>query len=541
MTRPSYTPDTAAGQHFRAGRCPSDRPAAGRCSYSGAVPDRGRGAPRDERPPLPPRLNPRGRQAGRTGTQGHGRGLRIARVLAAVLSFTILATSGYAWASYQHLLSGLTRVDAIPGSKTDSDGSAENILLIGDDHRPANASPEVLAQLSTGQDGGSTNTDTMLLLHIPAHGGAPTAISFPRDSWVDIPGFGKGKLNSAFARGAANGGGDAGGIRLLIRVLQNMTGLSIDHFVRVSLLGFYDIAKALGPVQVCLNHAVKDSYSGVDLPAGVSTLDAKQALSFVRQRHGLPRGDLDRQIRQQYFLSAELHKVVAAGTLVNPVKQQKLLTAVSSALQTDPGLELLDLASRVQNVSPDTVTFATIPITGTPTIQDGNGNYVSVVAVDFAALPGFIAKITGKPDAYASAKAAAPGSVKVRVINGSGTPGLAAKNSTALSGLGFTVGSPSNGPRQPDTTITYPAGMEGQAKAVAAHVPGAAVAVSSSVTEVTLTLGTDGHQVSTGSGSPATGGSAGGSTGGAASSAGPQAGRAASSPAQSFGGTSCIN
>ena len=122
----------------------------------------------------------------------------------------ILAASGYAWASYQHFTSGLTRIDGVPGSKAgDKDGAAQNILLVGDDHRPANASQALLAQLGTQQDGGGTNTDTMMVLHLPAHGGAPTAISFPRDSWVDIPGYGKGKLNSAFADGAANGGGDA--------------------------------------------------------------------------------------------------------------------------------------------------------------------------------------------------------------------------------------------------------------------------------------------------------------------------------------------
>jgi LCP family protein required for cell wall assembly len=492
----------------------------------------GRASAGPERAPLPPGLNPRGRTAARAS--GGGRtGVRLVRILAAILSFSILAASGYAWASYQNFTSGLTRIDGVPGSKlADKDGAALNILLIGDDHRPAHASQQLLAQLGTQQDGGGINTDTMLLLHLPAHGGAPTAISFPRDSWVDIPGYGKGKLNSAFSRGAANGGGDAGGIRLLINVLQNMTGLTVDHFVRVSLLGFYDIAQALGPVQVCLNHAARDSYSGVNLPAGVSTLNAKQALAFVRQRHGLPRGDLDREVRQQYFLSAELHKVVSAGTLLNPAKQQQLLSAVSSAMQTDTGLDLLDLATRVQGVSPDKVTFATIPITGTPTIKDANGNDVSIVAVDFAALPAFIAKITGQVSAYDKATAAAPGSVTVRVINGSGKPGLAAANTTALSRLGFSVGTPANGTRQADTTITYPKGMESQAKAVAADVPGAAVAVSTSVSQVTLTLGTDGHQVSAGTGAAPLTGSAGGAAAAPATTAG---------PAQNFTGSSCIN
>jgi LCP family protein required for cell wall assembly len=457
------------------------------------------------------------------------------------VSFAILAGSGYAWASYQRFTSGLTQVDGIPGSSApggnDAEGRPQNILLIGDDHRPANASPEELALLSTGQDGGSTNTDTMMVLHLPAAGGAPTVISFPRDSWVDIPGFGKGKLNAAFADGAANGGGDAGGIRLLVQTLQNLTGLSINHFVRVSLIGFYDIANVLGPIQVCLNRPARDSYSGTNLPAGISTLDAEQALSFVRQRHGLPRGDLDREVRQQYFLSAELHKVVSAGTLLNPGKQQELLGAVSSALETDPGLDLLALAGRFSVLSADAVTYATIPVTGTPTITDANGNAVSIVSVDFAALPGFVDHILGTPGfdtstssaPAPSAPAVDPATVTVRVVNATGRAGLAASNAAALAQLGFHTDAPTNGITQRTTTIAYPAGMQAQAEALAAHVPGASVATATAtataVRQVTLTLGTDGAQV----------------TQTTAWVDPPSTPAASASPAQAFTTASCIN
>jgi hypothetical protein len=222
--------------------------------------------------------------------------------------------------------------------------------------------------------------------------------------------------------------------------------------------------------------------------------------------------------------------------LLDPAKQQQLLTAVSSALQTDPGLDLLDLAARMQGVAPDKVTFATIPITGTPTIHDANGNPVAIVAVDFAALPAFIGRIVGRPDAYTTAKAADPGTVTVQVVNGSGRSGRAAANSAALTGLGFKVAPPANGSSQTATTITYPSGMEGQAKAVAAHVPGATVSVSSSVQQVTLTLGTDGHQVATGSG-----GSGGGSSSPVTSGAGGSAAAKPSGAPQAFTGTSCIN
>jgi LCP family protein required for cell wall assembly len=536
----------------------------------GGMQDKGVGQG-DQRPPLPPALHPRGRRAARQalrrdhprgigesteqprradggtgrvtarGRSARARLLLATRIIAGLVSFSILAGSGYAWASYRNFTSSLTHIDGVPGSSQpgghDLDGTDQNILLVGDDHRPANASPELLALLSPGRDGGGINTDTMMVLHLPAHGGAPTVISFPRDSWVDIPGAGKGKLNSAFSVGSSNGGGDAGGLRLLIQVIQNMTGLTIDHFVRVSLVGFYDIANVLGPIQVCLNQPAKDSYSGVDLPAGVSTLDAQQALSFVRQRHGLPRGDLDREVRQQYFLSAELHKVISAGTLLNPMKQQQLLSAVGSALQTDPGLDLLTLAGRFQNLSADKVTFTTIPVTGTPTITDSNGNAVSIVAVDFAALPAFIGQVIGRPDPYTQATPAQPDTVPVHVVNATGRPGRAATNATELTRLGFHVDTPTNGTAQAATTITYPAGKEAQAKAVALHIPGTSIATSATVQQVTLTLGSDGRQVGASSTPAAPAPLPGASAPAAPAPADPSS----SAPTQAYSATSCID
>jgi LCP family protein required for cell wall assembly len=456
--------------------------------------------------------------------------VRFSRALATLLSLGVLVGSGYGWIAYRTLGSSITHVAGLPAGNGAADDPAENILLVGDDHRPADASPQVLAELSTGQDGGSTNTDTMMVLHIPAGGGKPTVISLPRDSWVGIPGVGMRKLNSAFANGAANGGGDAGGMRLLIETVQNLTGLQIDHFARISLLGFYDIAQVLGPIQVCLNEAVDDPYSGTNLPAGVSTLNAKQALSFVRQRHGLPRGDLDREVRQQYFLSAELGKVTSGGVLLDPVKLERLLQAVGSAVQTDPGLDLLSFASEFSSLSAGDVTFTTIPTLGTPTIRDSSGASVSIVAVDTAALPAFITAIVGQPSAYTAATAAAPASTTVSVVNGTGQPGLASAQATALHNLGFPASVDPTGVSTGLTTVTYPPGMEAQAKAVAAAVPGASVAASSKVDGVTLTLGTDGVRVPTTSSSAAP-----------SSSSPTSSSSAATSAPKSFDSTSCVN
>jgi LCP family protein required for cell wall assembly len=465
--------------------------------------------------------------------------VRVARIIGGILSVLLLLGSGYGWMADRTLQSKITRVAGLAPGGGDADGKAQNVLLIGDDHRPPGASAQVLAELNTQQDGGSVNTDTMMVLHIPADGSKPTVISLPRDSWVDIPGNGKGKLNSAFAIGVNDGGGDAGGIKLLIQTIQQLTGLRIDHFVRVSLLGFYQVAQALGPIQVCLNQPARDPFSGIDLPAGVSQLNASQALAFVRQRHGLPRGDLDREVRQQYFLSAALRTAISQGVLTNPGRMSKLLNAVGSALQTDPDLDLLRLGTLFPHLSASDVRFTTIPITGTPTITDDNGNEISIVAVDTVALPAFIASVIGQPSAYTDASPASPKDVQLTVVNGTGTPGLARTDAATLGDLGFSPTVQSGSVSTSLTTIVYPAGREAAAKAVAAVVPGALVAHSDSVGQVTLTLGADGKRVT----APATAGS--GATSGAASPA-PAASPGPSAPAaagdtQSFSGGSCVN
>jgi LCP family protein required for cell wall assembly len=420
--------------------------------------------------------------------------------VAGVVVMLIVLTGGYAAWAYNSLNGSITQVhnviQHIAGS-TDKDGKAQNILLVGDDHRPAGATQAELDQLGTTQDGGSSNTDTMIVLHISADAKSATMISFPRDSWVNIPGFGTAKLNSAFSDGSSNGGGDAGGARLLIKTIQNISGLTIDHYVRVSLLGFYQIVQKLGPVQVCLKEATSDSYSGINLPAGVSTLDAKQALAFVRQRHGLPNGDLDREVRQQYFLTQEAKKILSAGTLLNPIKTTQVLNTIGTAIQTDmSGSDRLSLLQRMRGINVGDIRSATIPTSGTPTVYV-NGTGVSTVALDTDSIPAFIQGVVGAPPAYANATAAAPAGVSVVVQNASLIPGAATTAGTGLASRGFKVGAPTDASQSTSVThVEYPAGSESAAKAVAAAVSGGVQAVvSKTATQITLVLGTDGKSV----------------------------------------------
>jgi LCP family protein required for cell wall assembly len=420
---------------------------------------------------------------------------RIVRWIAFPLVALLVIGGGYVAFNYQRFVSGVTHVDAIvpaEGEETvpDVDGVDQNILLVGDDHRPDGATDEELAKLGTEDDGGAVNTDSMMVLHLPADGTSASIISFPRDSYVEIPGYGKSKLNAAYSIGSESGG-DAGGAQLLIQTIQNMTGLNIDHYVRVSLLGFYNVVEALGPVDVCLNNAVNDPWSALNLPAGVSTLNAQQALSFVRQRHGLPNGDLDRQVRQQYFLNVEARKVLSAGTLLNPFKLGQVLDAVSSAVETDPGLNFISLAAQMKDLRADNITSATIPILGTPTIYV-NGSPLSIVEVDTAAMPAFISSLVEGPSAYDEAVAAANTDVTVSVANARAVEGTAGAATAALAGFGFVTGTPETIAAVPTTTIEYPAGMEAQAKAVAAYLPGAVATETASATDVRVVLGTDG-------------------------------------------------
>jgi len=444
----------------------------------------------------------------------------------------------YAAVNYVQFLSGVSHIDALPSS-SNLEGKQQNILLIGDDHRPANATAQQLAQMGTTEDGGGTNTDTMMILHIPAVGNSISLISLPRDSWVAIPGHGMGKLNSAFSIGALHGKGDSGGATLLINSVQNLTGLTINHFVRVSLLGFYTIADALGPIQVCLNHAVDDPYSTTILPAGVSTLNAQQALAFVRQRHGLPNEDLDREVRQQYFLSLEAHKILSAGTLLNPIALHNVLSAVSSSIQTDPALDLVSMAVRLQGVTAASISAATIPVLGTPTIQS-QGQAVSIVQVNLAAMPAFIALVTGgRTPASALDRVAAlsPARVTVTVLNGRSVSGAAGRAGETLRAGGFVVTAPGTTKPTNFTTIQYPTGMETQAKALLRYVPGAQVKSTSSVAKVTLLLGLDGlRPVAAPAAEPAP------KAPGSSSTAKPSAPSTASSPKPTtFTSTACVN
>ena len=209
----------------------------------------------------------------------------------------------------------------------------------------------------------ATNTDTIILIRIPNNGKSATAISIPRDSYVQAPGLGKTKINGVYGQtreakraslvqaGAsaaeAAAAGTEAGREALIKTVADLTGVTVDHYAEIGLLGFALITDALGGVEVCLKDAVFEPLSGADFPAGRQKLNGPQALSFVRQRHELPRGDLDRVVRQQAVMASLAHRVISGKTLSSPTTLKRLEAAVQRSVVISSGWDVMDFVQQL--------------------------------------------------------------------------------------------------------------------------------------------------------------------------------------------------
>lgn len=432
----------------------------------------------DDARQLPPRLDPR------RGQRRRSRVASAAKIIAATLSIALLVGSGWVWYLRGTAEAALTRTDALPSDGNNDgsgiDGGDTNILLVGSDSR-AGASPQQLEEdLRTG-DSGTMNTDTMMVVHLPADGGGATVVSFPRDSWVDIPGFGEAKLNSAYATGyntAAAGAStserDAAGAQLLVRTISGLAGVEIDHYLQVDMLGFFNLTEVIGPVQVNLCNAVSEPDSGINLPAGVQEISGANALAFVRQRKDLPGGDLDRIIRQQAFLGGVVRNLLSAGVLLNPLRQRDLVEAASSSLTVDADLDLVDLARRMQSLVAGQVRFQTVPIVDPAGVIGGSS---VVLLEDPAAIASFFTGLDGEAETAdpADTSTVDPGSFTVEVYNGAGVGGLAADAAAELGSRGYDIGELGNADRSDYVTseIRFGPDLDAEARTVALAVPAA--------------------------------------------------------------------
>ncbi|MFJ8311121.1 LCP family protein [Streptomyces sp. NPDC094147] len=460
------------------------------------------------------------------------------RTMVWVTSAVVLVACGVTWFAYRSLTNGLTTSDALDAVKKNAPkhlDSSVNLLLIGLDSRKdmnGNDLPKefVQDQLHAGSSEiGYYNTNTLILMHIPADGGKVSAFSIPRDDYVetlngDGSSQGEHKIKEAYANaytGASERLSKQGikgpnleaksreaGREATLATVQQFTGVPIDHFAEVNLLGFYDIAKVLEPITVCLKHPVKDRYSGADFPAGQQKVDAKQALAFVRQRHGLDNGDLDRTRRQQAFISSITHQLKNEGIFGDLGKLQGLFGVVKKDLVLDSAWQVLDFAQQAPNLTGGNVEFHTLPITGFATRKGESVNLVNaekikaIVQQTFAPSP---ASSDASGDSKPGTKAA-PATVDIR--NGNGTDGLADTELKALTALGYTAGQTGNAPSQAHTTVAYGAGAQQAATQIADRLKSGAATASSTIPagHVRITLGHD--YTPPGNTSPSTGPSA---------------------------------
>ncbi|NKZ02691.1 LCP family protein [Actinomadura latina] len=301
---------------------------------------------------------------------------RWPRVLIAMGLFVALVVAGVGGLLWQRQSSYNGNIDRIKGvmptDRANRPGpnveGTENWLLVGSDSRADAA--------TTGEGNqvwkpGRQRTDTIMLLHLPADRKKAYIISFPRDSWVEIPGYGNQKINAAFS---------FGGPKLLIETMENLTGIRVDHYGAIDFEGFKSMTDALGGVTVNIKQSVYDPARKKQWTAGKQKLNGEEALLFVRQRYNLPNGDFDRIKRQQAFLGALAKQAADRGTLTNPLKLDRFLSALSKSISVDEGVsagDLRSLALSMRSVRVSDVMFMTLPHKGT-----GMRGKQSVVFVD---------------------------------------------------------------------------------------------------------------------------------------------------------------
>ena len=387
---------------------------------------------------------------------------RVVRAIATTLALAIVLGTGVAWSNVRSFEDGIFHMFA-PSLGQGGDDGAIDILLVGLDSRTdAHGNPlsaQELATLRATDDDPSTNTDTIILIRIPNNGKSATAISIPRDSYVQAPGLGKTKINGVYGQtreakraslvqagdsaADAEAQGTEAGRDALIRTVADLTGVTVDHYAEIGLLGFALITDALGGVEVCLKEAVYEPLSGADFPAGRQKLNGPQALSFVRQRHDLPRGDLDRVVRQQAVMASLAHHVISGQTLSSPSTLHRVEQAVQRSMVISSGWDLMDFVQQLSKLAGGKVAFATIPVLdGAGWSDDG---MQSVVRVDPHQVQEWVASLLNDQSQGKTEQLAyTPATTTADVVNDTDINGLAAAVSEVLNSKGFSTGTVGN-------------------------------------------------------------------------------------------------
>jgi LCP family protein required for cell wall assembly len=420
-------------------------------------------------PPEPSSETPEDIPSGRVRRSTRVRILRAA--LATFVVFVLLISGGVAYAVHHYngnittLQSESSAPDVIrPPDPTPSPSlsngkpvkvkhQALNILILGSDTRDG-------ANSFIGEPQGPGRSDTAIVLHLSADRKWSVGVSIPRDSEVQIPDCrkpdgtiqpgGLGMFNEAYAIGGAVCARDT---------VEQLTGLRMDHFLVVDFEGFKSMVSALGGVDVCVAQPIDDSYTHLKLAAGEQKLNGLEALQYVRLRHVGSGSDLDRIKRQQGFISALIQQVTSARMFFHLPKLLSFLNAATNSLTTDKGLasasKLATLANQVRSIGLDNIQFVTVPTgpyppdhnrlvwtSGAATLWKYLYNDQPLPGTKAARLeagPSVSPSPSPTPTPTSSPLVAAPATINVKVLNGSGRSGAATKAANELRALGYNV------------------------------------------------------------------------------------------------------
>lgn len=305
----------------------------------------------------------------RSDRRGPRRPRNIRRTVQVTLLVVLLMLAGgAAWVDIN-----LQRVDAFAGGYDRPGRSmSTNWLLVGSDSR-AGLTEEDAAALSTGAGDFGQRTDTIMIAHFPLVGKGKL-VSIPRDSYVEIPGYGNNKVNAAYS---------FGGAQLLAQTVEHNTGIRIDHYAEIGFGGFANIVDAMGGIEMCPAEAIQDPLAGLDIQAGCQKFDGAAGLGYVRTR-ATAQGDLDRVARQREFMGAMMGRMTSPAVWLNPWRLYKLGSSGAKAITVDSGDHVWHLAWLMARMALGTDS-ETVPTAGTmDTAEAGN-----VLLWDTAATPAF--------------------------------------------------------------------------------------------------------------------------------------------------------
>jgi LCP family protein required for cell wall assembly len=327
-----------------------------------------------------------------------------------------------------------------------------NILVYGDDTRKG-LTPRQQYLLHTGHDQ-TNNTDTIMLIHISPGHHHVVVMSIPRDTMVPMyqcpsePGYPGQKASPGYYM-MINSVLQAGGPVCLWKTVEQQTGIRIDHFIGIGMLGFVKVVNDLGGVNVCVPFKVNDSQSGLHVNAGRQHINGIQALAFWRTREDIGNGSDLQRIQRDQFMSAQVVKaVLGSGLLSNPLRLLSVVTDAAASMTTDSGMTVSDLVSIAQSfhsLPGKDVQFLTAPNQAWPGntarlqfAQPQANQVFSAIAHD-ATVPKSSGRPSVSPTGGAQVLTTSPSSVKVEILNGSGVSDLAKQAADALARRGFDV------------------------------------------------------------------------------------------------------